>query len=166
MWIHPSTVLLGLLCPWTWGISSKSLQCLPSCWASLTLDMGYLLKATPALHSHGKQYWPACSCILAWRNLPLDREAWQATVSRVTKSRTLPKQPHVQRRKTFFAWQLCPSESWPWWWHSCLACRDSGSTKCAGTWTASTTGVMALSESFFEPLVAGDQKASLASLSP
>ena len=38
--------------------------------------------------------------------------------------------------------------------------------RCAGTWTASATGVMALSESFFEPLVAGDQKASLASLSP
>ena len=31
--------------------------------------------------------------------------------------------------------------------------------------TASTTGVMALSESFFEPLVAGNQKASLTSLS-
>ena len=39
-----------------------------------------------------------------------------------------------------------------------------GSTKCAGTWTASTTAVMALSESFFKPLIAGDQKASLASL--
>ena len=37
---------------------------------------------------------------------------------------------------------------------------------CAGPWTVSATGVMALSESFFEPLVAGDQKASLASLSP
>ena len=34
-----------------------------------------------------------------------------------------------------------------------------------GTWTASATGVMALSESFFKPLVAGDQKISLASLS-
>ena len=34
-----------------------------------------------------------------------------------------------------------------------------------GTWTASATGVMALSESFFEPLGAGDQKASLACLS-
>ena len=37
--------------------------------------------------------------------------------------------------------------------------------KCAGTRTASTEGVMALSESFFEPPVAGDQKTSLASLS-
>ena len=27
---------------------------------------------------------------------------------------------------------------------------DPGSTKCAGTWTASTAGVMALSESFFQ----------------
>ena len=42
---------------------------------------------------------------------------------------------------------------------------DSGGTKCAGTGTASAAGVTALSESFFEPLVAGDQKASLASLS-
>ena len=49
--------------------------------------------------------------------------------------------------------------------HSCLACGDAGGAKCAGTGTASTTGVMALSESSFEPLVAGDQKASLASLS-
>ena len=44
-----------------------------------------------------------------------------------------------------------------------MACGDLGDAK--GTQTAST-GVMALSESFFEPLVAGDQKASLASLSP
>ena len=38
--------------------------------------------------------------------------------------------------------------------------------KCAGAQTASATGVMALSESFFEPLVAGDQKASWACHSP
>ena len=43
-----------------------------------------------------------------------------------------------------------------------MACGDAGGAKCAGTRTASTTGVMALSESFFKPLVAGDQKASLA----
>ena len=47
-----------------------------------------------------------------------------------------------------------------------LACGDPGGTKCAGTWTVSAAGVMALSESFFEPLVVDDQKASLASLSP
>ena len=35
-----------------------------------------------------------------------------------------------------------------------------------GTLIASTTSIMALSESFFEPLAAGNQKASLASLSP
>ena len=40
----------------------------------------------------------------------------------------------------------------PWW---CQVCR-----------TASAAGVMAPSESFYEPLVAGDQKASLAGLSP
>ena len=41
----------------------------------------------------------------------------------------------------------------PW---QCQVCRDT---------TASAVGVMALSESFLEPLVVGDQKASLTSLS-
>ena len=39
----------------------------------------------------------------------------------------------------------------------CQVCRDR---------TVSAAGVMALSESFFQPLIAYDQKASLASLSP
>ena len=47
-----------------------------------------------------------------------------------------------------------------------MACRDLGNAKCAGTQTASAAGVMALPESFLEPLVADDQKTSLASLSP
>ena len=47
-----------------------------------------------------------------------------------------------------------------------MARRDPGGAKCAGTQTASAAGVTALSESFLQPLVAGDQKASLASLSP
>ena len=47
-----------------------------------------------------------------------------------------------------------------------MACGDPGGAKCTGTLTASVAEVMTLSESFFEPLVAGDQKASLVSLSP
>ena len=50
-------------------------------------------------------------------------------------------------------------------WYSCLACWDPRGSKCTGTRTVSAAGVMALPESFFEPLVAGNQKASLASLS-
>ena len=49
---------------------------------------------------------------------------------------------------------------------SCLACGYPDGSKCAGTWPASAIGVVALSVSFFEPLVAGDHKASLACLSP
>ena len=67
---------------------------------------------------------------------------------------------------SFCLWQLCPGGSWVWRWCSCLACGDPGSAKCAGPRTALAAGVMALSESFLKPLVAGDQKASLASLSP
>ena len=40
-----------------------------------------------------------------------------------------------------------------------------GSAKCAGTRTASDAGAMALSESFLDPLLAGDQKTSLGNLS-
>ena len=47
-----------------------------------------------------------------------------------------------------------------------MTCGYPGGAECSGTQTGSTAGVMALSESFVEPLGAGDQKASLASLSP
>ena len=50
-------------------------------------------------------------------------------------------------------------------WCSCLACGEPDGAKCAGTQTASTPGVMALAESFLQALIAGDQKASLASFS-
>ena len=36
-----------------------------------------------------------------------------------------------------------------------MVCGDSGDAKCAGTRTASASGIMTLSEFFFEPLVAG-----------
>ena len=42
-----------------------------------------------------------------------------------------------------------------------MSCGDPGSAKCAGTWTASATGVMALSESVSKPLVAGDRSEGL-----
>ena len=88
-------------------------------------------------------------------------EAWQATVYRVAKSWTQLKRTHVQRHKTFLPvaalpqWGLSVKVAWlpgsrePWW------------AKCAGTQTASAAGVMALSESFFEPHIAEDQKASV-----
>ena len=47
-----------------------------------------------------------------------------------------------------------------------VECEGGAAAWLAGTWTASSAGVMALSGSFFEPLVAGNQKASLASLFP
>ena len=86
------------------------------------------------------------------------------------KELDMTEQPCAHRKKQefFCLWQPCPSESWAWRWHSCLAYGDPGGTKCVET--PSAAGVMALSESFFffffESLVAGNQKASLASLSP
>ena len=52
---------------------------------------------------YGNQCWPICSRILAWRTPLPDREAWQATVHRVTKCWTRLKRPCTHRCKTFFA---------------------------------------------------------------
>ena len=119
-----------------------------------------------ALEGYGNQYWPICPSILTWRTPLPDREAWQASVYRVSKSQTLPKRPCVRRPKTFFA------------------CGSSAPVRVehevgAAAWLAGTLAAPSVqghkllpwqelgpSESFLEPLVAGYQKASLASLSP
>ena len=56
-----------------------------------------------ALEGYGNQYWPIRFSILAWRTPLPDREAWQATVYRVSESWTLPKWTCTHRLKTFFA---------------------------------------------------------------
>ena len=78
------------------------------------------------------------------------------------KSQIRLKRPSAHTYKTFFACGSFAPETWAWRWRSCLACRDPGGTKCTGVWTASATGVKALTESFLEPLLAGDQKIYLA----
>ena len=50
------------------------------------------------------------SSILTWRNPLPAREAWQATVYRVTRSRTLPKRPCMHRHKTF--WPAAALSQW------------------------------------------------------
>ena len=82
-----------------------------------------------------------------------------------TKSRTLPKWPARLDSRLFCLWELCPSETWVWRWHSCLACGDPGSAKRAGTGLPLPQELWPYQSLFPEPLVVGDQKASLASLS-
>ena len=62
-----------------------------------------------ALEVYGNQYWPTPSRVLAWKTPLPYREAWQSTVYRVTKSRTLPKQlcTHSQ---DFFACDFLPPQ--------------------------------------------------------
>ena len=128
----------------SWRLGQQEIQCSRRVWQPILANM--------------LQY----SCL---ENNPLpDRGAWKATVYRVTKSRTRPKWLCTHRHKTFCLWHLCPSESWAWRWRSCLACREPGGAKYAGTRTSSTAVVMALS--FFPASCSCDQKGSLASLSP
>ena len=182
MWVVPWGLLLRLpwrawVCPcegqvWRWcgclGHRGSGSTILDSILTAVLRGVGS--RKYSALEGYGYQCWPICSSIHAWRQplpLPPNREAWQATVYRVTQSLTQPKWPCVHRQGFFCCclWLLCPSASWAWRWHSCLACGDPGGAKSAGTRTASTAGVMVLSESFFKTLVAGNQKASLSFLS-
>ena len=66
-------------------------------------DDGWGSRNYSTLEGYGNQYWPICSSILTWRTCLPDREAWQATVYRVAKSRTLLKQPCAHRHETSFS---------------------------------------------------------------
>ena len=63
---------------------------------------------------------------------------------------TLPKCPCVCRYKTFLPAAALPQLELNVKAAQLLGLRRPWSTKCAGTWTASATGVMALSESLFQ----------------
>ena len=128
----------------SWRLGQQEIQCSRRVWQ-------------PVL-AHMRQ----CSCL---GNPFPDREAWQGQSAGLQGVRHYRSDPgHIDAR-LFCLWQLCPSESWAWRWCGCLAWGDPGGAKCAGTWIASTAGIMAPSESFLEPLVAGNQQASLVSLS-
>ena len=96
---------------------------------------------------------------------PPDREAWQATVYRVAKSWTRLKRPCAHRRKTIFA---CGSSAPVRVEHEC-----GTAAWLAGTLAAPSGQGHGLPppqelwpyQSFFEPLVASDQKTSSAALS-
>ena len=118
---------------------------------------------------YGSQYWPIRPVFL-----PGEPPLWQRSLAghrlrgckESDKACSDSAPIDVRFLKNFFClWQLCPCEGWAGRWCSCLACGDPGGAKCAGTRTGSAAGVMVQSESFFKPLVAGDQKTSLASLS-
>jgi len=132
-------VLAALGTQGNWWLGQQEIQCSRRVWQPVLANM--------------LQY----SCL---ENSP-DREAWQATVYSVTKSLTRLKQPCVYRRKIFF-----------------LACGSSAPVRveCEGgtaAWLAGTLVVPSVQghglplpqglwpyQSFFEPLVAGNQKTS------
>ena len=98
---------------------------------------------------------------------PPEREVWQATVHSIAKSWTRPKQPCMLRCKTFFA---CGSSA-----PVRVESEGGAASWLAGTLVAPTVQGHRLpppqelrpyQSLFFEPLVSGNWKASLASLSP
>ena len=118
-----------------------------------------------ALEGYGNQYLPVHSIILSWRT-PLTEKPGRPQSIGLQRVRHGWSNPACIDTRLLLLWQLCHSDSWAWRCHNCLACGDPGSTLCAETWTDSATGVMVLSDPLSEPLIAGNQKASLASLSP
>ena len=110
-----------------------------------------------------QQYWPIHSSILAWRTLLPDREAWQATGRSLQgcKASDTTKAPCVHRHKAFSAPVRAEREGGPAAWLAGTLAAPSvqghGLPPPQASWPC---------QSLFEPLVAGDQRASLASFSP
>ena len=101
-----------------------------------------------ALEGYGKQYWPICSSILAWRTPLWQRSLAGHSLQGHKELDTTEVTLCSQVQDVFYClWQLYPSESWAWRSCSFLACRDPGGPKHAGTWTVSVTRVIGLSES-------------------
>ena len=119
-----------------------------------------------SLEGYGNQSWPICSSIPAWRTRSLREKPGRPLSTGSQRGEHDWSNPKCIDVRLFCLWKLCPSEGWAWRQSCCLACGDPGGAQCAGTRTASAAGAVARSESFFEPLVAGDQKACLAGLSP
>ena len=149
----PESALEDLGLPlWEPGVEMVQLLGLQGFWQhQVPRGVGsYGSRTFSVLERHGKQYWPIRSSILAWRILStwwrvVAGHSLQGCKELDTNEVTLS----AQMQDIFCLWQLCPSESWVWRWHSSLSCGDPGDAKCAGTGTASATGVMALSEFFF-----------------
>ena len=104
-----------------------------------------------------QQYWPTHSSVLSWRTPSLTEKTGrpQATGS---QSWTRPKGPCVPRRKTSFA---CGSSA-----PVRLSVKVVQLLGLQGHGLPPPQGLCPYQNPFFEPLVAGDQMASLASLSP
>ena len=74
---------------------------------------------------------------------PHGREAWQATVYRVAKSRTQPKQLCVYRSKTYFAFGSSAPVMVEHEGGTTACLVETLAVQCAGTRTASAAGVIA-----------------------
>ena len=128
--------------------------------------VGHDLVLKPPPEGYGNQYWPIHSSILAWRTPPPSLTEKPGRLQSTGSQRVEHDQwdPTCIDARFFSCGSSAPVS---------VECEGRTAPWLAGTLavqsvqgqTVSTPGVMALSESFFEPLVAGDQKASLASLS-
>ena len=119
-----------------------------------------------ALEGHGNQYWPICSSILAWRNPSLTENPGRPQSTGSQRVRHDQSDPAHTDTGLFLPVAALPQGQlnvkavqllglWGPWWRQvsrdtdCLCCRSYGPIRV-----------------FFEPLVDGDQKVSLSSLSP
>ena len=93
-------------------------------------------------------------------------EAWQATVYRVRKSQTLPKRPYVHRCKTFSTFGSSAPVRFEREGGTAAGLQGTlGAPSLQGHGLPLLQGLWPHQSLFSEHLVAGDQKASLASLS-
>ena len=123
-----------------------------------------------ALEGYGNKYWPTRSSVLAWRTASLTEKPGrpQSTGSQPV-GHCQSDSVHTGTSIFFARGSSAPVRADPEGSAAAWLAGGPGGLRCAGPWAASAAGVMALSVFFFffsKCLVAGDQKASLASLSP
>ena len=116
-----------------------------------------------ALEGYGNQYWPINSSILSWRT-PLTEKAGRPQSTKSQRVEHVRRDPACIDARLYACGSFAPVRVDP---EGGAAAWLSGTlgAKCARAQTASVTGLMTLSESFFKFLVAGDQKAPVASVS-
>ena len=120
-----------------------------SCWAT-GVRQHQVLRAVgsegsrnySALERYDNQCWPARRSILAWRTP--DREAWRATVHRITKSWAQPKRLGEHGCKASFARGSAAQRGLSLRVAQLLGSPGPGGAKSAGTGTVSTAGVRPL----------------------
>ena len=154
MWLVLRGLLLGL--PWRTRVCPSEAQvwrwcsCLGCRGSGSTRSSGGWQLGQQEIQCSRRVWQPVlantlqCSCL---ENPPTEKPGRPQSTGSQRVGHEAPLRTQMQ--DFFLPVSAPPQWDWAWRWHSRLACGDPGGAEHAGTQTASATGAVALSESFF-----------------